>query len=138
MATSAAAAAFSWVTSSKRVGPRFVDGDLFGESSLAAEQALIAAPDTVADAELADLGADGFDDAGEITADDERHGEVEGDEAGADVGVDGIDGDGVGADEELFRLRAGGRKFAEPNDIRRASAIHGRGFHAPDLGGGGL
>lgn len=111
------------------VGPGFVDGDLFGESTLASEQTLVAAPDAVADAELFDLDAGGFDDTGEVAADDEGLGQFHGDQAGADVGIDRVQGDGVDADADLGGANGGGGKVAELDRLGGAGAFEVGGFH---------
>ena len=56
--------------------------------------------DALADFEIGDAGADGFDEAGGVGAggEGEGFGAVF---AGADVGVDGVDADRFGADDDL-------------------------------------
>lgn len=113
----------------QRIRPGFIDGDLFRESALSAEQTLIAAPDSIPDLEEAHLRPDGFDDTGEVASDDEGFGEIDRDEARSDVGVDGIDGDGARVDEQLIRLGDGGWQVAELDGFGGTCALEERGLH---------
>ena len=93
----------------RRVEPMLIDRAVFGERSLAAQESLVRAPDAVADFESFRLRAGGLDRAGQIAADNERLGQFPIVGAVAEIGVDRVDRDSAGADEDLgaSRLRRG-------------------------------
>ncbi len=91
------------------IKPALVDGGIFGERPLAAQQPLIAPPDPVAFAIFRRRRADRLDHPGQVAADNKRLRQVHRIHAGADVRIDRIDGHRLDLDEHLAvaRLRLG-------------------------------
>ena len=96
------------------VEPSLVDRRQFRERPLAPEQPLVGAPDPHPGPEGPDLRPHGNHLPGEIAAHDERHRERKRHAAGADVGVDRIDGTGPHSDERFARA---GHRVGEAADL---------------------
>ncbi len=97
-----------------RQGREFALGGGEGELGVGAAAALDVhelAEDAVARRRGGDAGADPFDDAGAVGAEDQREGVVDGAAQGAvdDLPVEGVDSGGFEADEDFARTRFGGR-----------------------------
>ena len=95
-----------------------VHAGIFSERSLSAQQSLVRAPNSIADLEAADASSHVIDGASQIAAGNERLGERHRHDAGANVGVDRIDGDSVHAHADLASSRRGRRQLAILNDLR--------------------
>ena len=111
------------------IEPTLVDGRVLGERPLAAQQSLVAAPHAVAHAKAFRLGPDRLDRAGQIAAEDERHGQLERIRARADVRVDRIDGHGLDLDEHLGADGLGLGQVAVDDVVGRARLLDIRGLH---------
>ena len=130
--TRAMAAASSNDTSSgMRIEPLLFDGRELGESALAAQQALVAAPDAVPRLQPLDVRANRVDNAGQIATEDERLGQFHGDGAGTNVRVDGIDRHGLDLDKHLRARRLWLRQIAVDDLIDRPGFFNVRSFHGP-------
>ena len=113
----------------RRIQPAFVHCAIFSEGALPAQQALIAAPDTVARLEPRDAGTDLSHRAREVAADDERRGQRHLNHAGADVRIDRVERDGADFHQALSRARFRRRHVAVEDVFRRAGLIDVGGFH---------
>ena len=120
MPTRATAAAVLVATprpASGRASPRATQA-ILGERALPAEQALVGAPDAVADLEPLDASGPT---ASTVPARSQPRtngfGSGIGDRAGADVGVDRVDGDGRDLDPHFAGLRLGVGQVAVADDV---------------------
>ena len=113
----------------RRVEPPLVDGRIFGERSLAAEQPLVAPPDAVPLAILCRARSDRLDHAGQVASDDKRLRQVHRIHARADVRIDRVDGHCLDLDEDLAFGRFRLRQIAEDDVFGRARLFDVRSFH---------
>ena len=98
--------------------------------SFTAEQALIAAPDTVARLKPRRVFATRFDCAGQVAADDVRKFDGQRHRTAADVGVDWIEGDRAHFDQHFVRPRLRVGQFVEANDVGATGLGDECSFHS--------
>src|SRR6476619_3975033 len=83
------------------VQPLLIGRAVLGECALAAHETLVRTPYAVADFEASNLRPDGFNRAGDITADDEWLGQFPVVRAVAEIRIDRIDCDSADFNEDL-------------------------------------
>ena len=101
------------LTGGDRIKPPFIDRGKFRKRTASTEQPLITAPNAVAHFEPFDFTADFFDRSGKIRTHNIRKTRDHRNDAGPNVGVDRIDGDGTDFDKNLRRFRIGRRQFTK-------------------------
>ena len=85
----------------ERIEPTLLDRRKLGEGSLAAQEALVAAPHAVAHLQFLHFRTDGLDHARQVATNNERTGQLHGIRPRSDVRVDRVDGDGLDVNEGL-------------------------------------
>jgi hypothetical protein len=106
-----------------------VHGAVFSEGSLPPEQALVAAPHTIAGLKTLASFADSVDRTSQIAANDPRRRQIKPDGTAPDVRVDGIDRNGRCSHQHLTRTGDGSRQFFVPEHFRAADGGQTGSFH---------
>ena len=113
------------------IEPLLFNGRELGKGALAAQQALIAPPNAIADLQSLCFRTNRIHDAGQVTPENERHGQFHRHGARTDIRVDGIDGNCLDLDKHLGAGWFWFWQIAVDDLIGRPRFFNVRGFHGP-------